>query len=728
MMYSRFTNSNFEGALLYSADLTGSSIENSSLKSAIADRSNLNKVNLRDVDARYVKMRKAHLREAVLEGDFSHADFSQAQMEQIDASKAKLEETVLEEANLRYADLRGALLNKIKAKGVNLSDADLESAKLELAKLSNAIMDGANARYADFKDATLQDVHAHQADFYHAVMERIRGERLDVSGAILNEINLKNSNLTEAVLENIEEYKADFREATLKKVNAKFAEMVACDFSDAIARNMDISGAKFPMSHMERTDLTGVIFDPDTLLLDVNFRDAIGADALKELQENQHLVKTQLFGRSEYGYCKSNDDGTNDRFKCQRIGAAILSSVIGAGAGYTLSGPFTGIAGSVAAGIISDQALHAVKNGYFREQGYISNQLGDKLAELGAVAISAGAGSLYAGVNTIPVAATLCAATGLISPSSIGATVGGALSTYAGINILKSGFTEQSYTKKIIGATLTGLGVIATSVGLSSLANGFNTFAGTVLCGAAAGGIHGGIFAYKQLRDYDEKKHTGMRPEEVYTLSVHKAEESFKKIWPTKNKLICGIVFAALAVGVILALNPLSITIGYSLAVNAVILANTAFAAGTLGFTCGYIFDEKLSFWNKINLDGIKGYFHKQSHDKQFSERDVSKQSDDLGLFSGYIIEPKKQFQQDHSIRTSSSEYFDLGLNSSAIHIKQQVELKKDSVDKFVEAQTKGCMVERTSVVERRPSLIERITAPKTPNTPAVNKGPARVL
>ena len=169
------------------------------------------------------------------------------------------------------------------------------------------------------------------------------------------------------------------------------------------------------------------------------------------------------------------------------------------------------------------------KNGYFREQGYISNQLGDKLAELGAVAIAAGAGSLDAGVNTIPVAATLCAATGLISPSSIGATVGGAFSTYAGINILKSGFTEQSYTKKIIGATLTGLGVIATSVGLSSLANGFNTFAGTVLCGAAAGGIHGGIFAYKQLRDYDEQKHTGMRPEEIYALSVDKAEESFKK-------------------------------------------------------------------------------------------------------------------------------------------------------------------------------------------------------
>ena len=185
-----------------------------------------------------------------------------------------------------------------------------------------------------------------------------------------------------------------------------------------------------------------------------------------------------------------------------------------------------------------------------------------------------------------------------------------------------------------------------------------------------------------------------------------------KRIWPTSNKFICGIVFAALAVGVVLALNPLSITIGYSLAINAVILANTAFAAGTLGFTCGYIFDEKLSFWNKINLDGIKGYFHQQSHDKQFSERDVSEQSDDLGLFSGYIIESKKQFQQDHSIRTSSA-YFDLELDSSAIQVKQQVELQKDSVDKFVEAQTKQCMEHRTSSIERRPSLFERITAPK---------------
>ena len=103
----------------------------------------------------------------------------------------------------------------------------------------------------------------------------------------------------------------------------------------------------------------------------MNFRDAIGAEALMKLQENQHQIKAQLFGRNDYGYCQDNDDGTNDRFKCQRIGAALLSSVIGGGAGYTLSGPFTGMAGFVVAGLVSDRALYAVKDGYFKEQGYI---------------------------------------------------------------------------------------------------------------------------------------------------------------------------------------------------------------------------------------------------------------------------------------------------------------------------------------------------------------------
>ncbi|MDA0939160.1 MAG: pentapeptide repeat-containing protein, partial [Proteobacteria bacterium] len=715
MMYSNFNNSNFEGALLYSADLMGSNIENSSLKKAIADRADLERVNLRYVDAQYVKMRKAHLKKAVLDGDFSYADLTGAVMEGITANKAKFTEAVLEDANLKYANLRGAILEKIKAKGVDLSHADLESAKLELADLSKAIMDDVSARFTDFQKANMQDVHAHQADFSHAVMENIKGERLDVSGAILEETKLRNANLTEAVLENIAAYKANFQGAILNEVNAKFAEMIACDFSDAIARNMDVSGAKLPMCHMERTDCTGMKFDYDTLLLDVNFRDAVGAEALIELQEKQHLIKDQLFGRSAYGYCRNNVDGSNDRFKCQRIGAALLSSVIGGGAGYTLSGPFAGIAGSVVAGLVSDRALYAVKEGYFKEQGYISNQLGDKLAELGAIAIATGAGSLEAGVNAIPIAATLCAATGLISPSSVGATIGGALSTYAGINILKQGFAEQSYTKKIIGGTLTGMGAIATYVGLSSLGAGFNMFAGTLLCGATAGGLHGGIFAYKQLRDYDEDKKTGMRPEEIYTVSIQKGEESFKKLWPTKNKFICALVFAALAVSAVLMLNPISA--GFGFITSSIILANASFAVGAFGFTCGYLYDEKLSFWNNISFDGIKAYFQQPSHGKQLPKGEVSKAVEGPNLSQGYIIDQPEQFTPIKG--ATNSKYFS-GIDVSIRNdFAPKHEVIKDPIDQFVERQTEICMEKRNSEVARR-IIDEKILPPLTPHTPEI--------
>jgi uncharacterized protein YjbI with pentapeptide repeats len=695
MMYSNFYHSNFEGALLYSADLTGSNIENSSLRSAIADRADLEKVNLRYVDAQYVKMRKAYLKKAVLEGDFSHADLTDAVMEGITANKAKFTEAILEDANLKYANLRGAILEKIKAKGVDLSHADLESAKLELAELSGAIMDDVNAKFADFQEVNMEGVNARQADFSHAIMERIKGERLDVSGAILRETNLRNANLTKAVLENISAYRANFKEATLNDVNAKFAEMIACDFSDAMARNMDVSGAKLPMCHMERADCTGMKFDYDTLLLDVNFRDAIGAEALIELQKEQHAIKGQLFGRSVYGYCRDNDDGTNDRFKCQRIGAALLSSVIGGGAGYTLSGPFAGMAGAVVAGLVSDRALHAIKDGYFKEQGYISNQLGDKLAELGAIAIATGAGSLESGINAIPVAATLCAATGLISPSSIGVTIGGAISTYAGSNILKQGFTEQSYTKKIIGGTLTGLGAIATYVGLSSLGSGFNVFAGTLLCGAATGGLYGGVFAYNQLKDYDEDKKTGMRPEEIYAVSIQKGEESFKKLWPTKNKFICALVFAAVAVCALLMLNPISASFGFI--IGSIISANVTFAAGFFGFTCGYLYDEKLSFWNSISVDGIKSYFQQPSHETQLTR--TSKNIENHGLFQGYIIEQHEQFTP--RIGTAKSRYFpEIDPSVSNNDLVQKRVAEKDPVDLFVKEQT-GSFA-KVSSVERR--------------------------
>ena len=343
MMYSNFVNSNFEGALLYSADLTGSNIKGAVLKKADARHADLEKVNMRYVDAQHVNMRQARLKEAVLDGgDFSHADLTNAVMERVSAEKTNFEKATLESTKLEYANLKEAILNEIKAKGANL---------------------------------------------------------------------------TEAVMREVDAYQADLSEAILQFVNAENAKMIACNFSEAKLQFMNVENAILNMCNMEKANCTKMKFNEETLLLDVNFKNAIGADGLKDLQQKQHELNSQLFGRSRYGAC--NKDEGADRFACQRLGAAVLSSVIGGTTGYAFSGPVAGMAGGVVAGLVSDRALVAIKDGYFKEQGYISNQLGDNLAELGAIAISTGAGSLEAGVNSIPVAAALCTATGLISPGSI---------------------------------------------------------------------------------------------------------------------------------------------------------------------------------------------------------------------------------------------------------------------------------------------------------------------
>lgn len=604
MMCSTFEKSNFGKALLHSADLTGSNIEGASIRNADMRDADLEKVNMRYVDAQYVKMRSANLKGAILDGgDFSHADLTNAVMDDISARETNFRKAVLEDARIQYADLRNAILEEINAKGADLTGADLEQAHLKLANLSNAIMDSVNAKLADFTEATLRDAHAHQANFSRAVMEKIDGERLDISESILTETNLRNANLSKAVMKKVEAYKADFRKATLDGVNAEFATMIACDFEEAKLRRANIQGAILNMSHMNQADCTGVEFDEKTLLLDVNFSDAIGAEALIELQKEQHKLNSQLFGRSKYGPCKNNGDGSNDRFNCQRIGAALLSSVIGGTAGYALSGPFTGVAGAAVLGLINDRALVAIKDGYFHEQGYISNQLGDKLAELGAIAIATGAASLEEGVDSIPVAIALCTASGLISPGSIALTAGGTLATYAGIQSLETGFKEENTVKKALGAILTTLGAAATAVGITSLVTGVNTFTGLILCGAAWGGIEGGTFAYNQLKDFDADNKTGMRPEEIYQISMQKFSDVYKKIWPTWNKFICAAVYAILGVALALLIaNPVS-ALGFSVA------ASLSFGLGTFGLCCGYLFDQNLSFWHHPIVQDTLGYF-----------------------------------------------------------------------------------------------------------------------
>ena len=218
-----------------------------------------------------------------------------------------------------------------------------------------------------------------------------------------------------------------------------------------------------------------------------------------------------------------------------------------------------------------------------------------------------------------------------------------------------------------------------------------------------------------------------MRPEEIYTVSVQKGKESFKKLWPTKNKFICGLVFAALAVGVLLMLNPIPITFSLSFAVYAPLLANVSFAAGTFGFTCGYLYDEKLSFWNNISFDGIKGYFQQPNHGKQSPENEVSKTVESLSLSQGYIIDPPERFNP-MQYRVTSSYLGGIDTDASTeLDLVSKREVKKDPVDQFVEKLTGACMNQRTSKVARR-IIEDKISPPdhvieKSSNISGKSKG-----
>jgi uncharacterized protein YjbI with pentapeptide repeats len=600
MMYSQFPESNFKKGLLYSADLTGSNVESSSLSHASAKLADLEKVNMRYVDARYAEMQYAKLSSAILnDANFSMAQLNNAVMDNVIARNANFTKAALENANLQYTNLRKAILENVKANGINLTKADLRGAKVQMADLTRAIMNDVNAQFADFKNATLQYAQAQQADFSHAVMEKIKGERLDIKRALLKETNLRKANLSKAIMQEVESYKANFYNANLADVQARYSNLISCDLQKSNAKNIDIRNAILYNLNAESADLSDAKFNKDTILSGANFREAKGAEGLKAQKEEQEKLKLRLFERSKYGYCANNADGSNDRFKCQRVGAAILSTVIGSGTGYAFSGILGGATAGIVSGLLNDKALVASKNLFFQEQGYISNTLGDKLAELGAIAIASGIDCLDAAVNRLPLATSICITSGVVSAPSgvnIGLTGAGLSMGYLGAGKITEGYQQQSMLKSFWGSVLLGSASVATFFGLGQVSLGFTLFAGTLVCGSEAG-LQGATFAHTQLLKYNEETESGMRPEQIYVVAVEKGNGVLEKMLPTLNKFKCSLIYGAagFAVGIALAFT-VTHFLGLGL-MTIPIVSTVASALGVIGLKSGYIFDKKLSFW-----------------------------------------------------------------------------------------------------------------------------------
>ncbi len=648
MMHANYDKAVFEKALMYSADLTALQAAGAILREADITKGDLEKVNLRYADAQYAKLRKVNLTQALLdEADFSHADLTEAVLDQVDAQKAKFEEAIMEYAKAQNANFRGTMLKKIQARGIDLTDSDLEEVQAEYANFSKSLMDNVNARYATFEQAVFEDAHAHCADFTSTVMEGLKGERMDISSSILHETNLRNAGLKDSVMLEVDGYRAKLNGAILENANLEFARFITCDFNAAKLLNANLQGAHLAKADFEKADLTGAKIDQETILLDANFRQAIGAEKLKALKSDQEKVYSQWFGRSGYGHCSNNPDGSNDRFKCQRIGAAILSATIGGGAGYVYAGPLGGLAGSTLSVLLADKGMHTIKDAYYQDLGYLNNQIGDRLAELGAIAIATGAAGLDGAVKSTPAAVGICTGLGLITPDSVAMVLGGSVATYVGLKSLKNSVEEKSWWRGIASSALAGLGATTAYIGAARLSTGLYAYAGIVAWGSACYGYYGGKLAYDQMMDYSEEKETGMRPEQIYTTAQEEIKVSMERIAPTWQKAAFAVVFGVVGAGIAVATASLFIpTSGITgLLATTFITSNIAWSAGATSATIGYLFDQDIvkgikkgmDYFNlkvkeysaSFDIESMEGYFIGKAEKMPSKEKSQSKEVHD---------------------------------------------------------------------------------------------------
>lgn len=711
MQHSNFQKANMNGALLFSADLTRANIAESELKNAICTKCDFEGGNLRSIDARYADMRKSSLKNAIANNaKLVEANLMEANLQGLQAKSADFSKASLKLANAEMANFKSAILNGIKGDEINLRGSILEKAELKKAELKKAILDEVDARFADFSDALMHDASAKAADFSNANMQKLQAERLDVSKSVMKEVNLIAANLKKATMQEVDLYKSNLKKAMLDGVDARFAKMVGCDFSESSLRRINIKHANIAKSEFNKANLKGVIFDEHTLTLDAHLKTAVGAEGLKSLQEEQHKIHKAMLGRSRYGTCNTKDAA--DRFACQRIGAAILSTSIGGSTGVVLAGPMAGIGGAAATAFLSDYSLNMVKDTYY-EEGYLNNIVGDRLAEIGAIAMASGSYSIEAGIHAA-VATTICTSVGMVS--SLGVSIAGGITSYAGVKTLRYGMKQKKNLKSIsvkaIGVGMSVLGVGASAIGLSGMAATFSTIASGALYGGAAGAAYGAYHAGKSLYEYDDKKKsTGMRPEDIYKASTLRLSSVLRRFIPTLSKIITGIaigVSIALVATAIIYFAPIVPLVGIiglkvsSVAIIATkvsLISTIAPACMLSGFIGGYLYEDKFKFWQKT----------KKTSKQMNRSSEVTVSSNDSSGGRTQVIDIEKA--TTHSPNSAEHNPADI--------IKDSINITSQQNTKPLEIQYKGSFV---SKVANRGEQSKSVTLSKKENHKSIIK------
>lgn len=623
----------------FRADLT-----RADMQSVEAGRVKLKGAILQSVDARNAQLEQVNLEEAVLKGaNLEKARLKGAIMRRVEGEGVNLTSATLDEVKAEYSNFRQATLKEMAVKGSNFTGADLEKANARGAEFKKAILERVNAKAAHFTDSLLEDAKAARANFTEASLEKVRGKRIDLREAALTKVRGEGADFTKAVMTQVEAYKADFQRAIFTDANFEGGNFTAADFEKARLDHVRAKNTKFVKTNFEGANVKYIDINDETLLLDANLRGAIGAEGMRELQKEQHKLQSRWFGKSRYGHCKSNSDGSNDRFRCQRIGASVLSAAIGGGTGLTLAGPFAGVSGAAVGAFVGDQALLAIKQGYYEELGYINNTVGDKLAEIGAVAMAAGVNGLDRSIDGAA-AGMICSAAGAVT--GVVATGVGAVSAVKGIQMLWNGYHNQSRWEKFVGTVLTAVGSALSVFGLSSMGTSLSKVAYGAMFGGAAGAIWSMGTSIKSLVSYKEengKVISGQRPEQIFRSSLEQLVGIKKKLMPTTQKIVvslalCVVAATVAAVGakVIGAAFLTKFTVGTPILI-------TAAAAGLIG---GYLYDDKVV--DSAQFVSDKMIFKKRGHKASIDSGNAHEKSTEPEHIQR-IDEKKKEVDERHA-------------------------------------------------------------------------------
>lgn len=189
----------------------------------------------------------ANRRSSLTDADLSHADLCEAQLDGAIANRVRLSGANLSRASLvglaaPLSDLSGADLTSAEANKVNLHGADLRRARL----------DGASLISTDLSDSDLRDASFCRANLAHAVFRGSQVAGADFSGAHLVGASLEGLPLREASVAG-----ARFSEAILSWCDLEGVAMVEAAFNDAKLDGALLTGSVMPRADFRKANLRG---------------------------------------------------------------------------------------------------------------------------------------------------------------------------------------------------------------------------------------------------------------------------------------------------------------------------------------------------------------------------------------------------------------------------------------------------------------------------------------